>query len=57
MWNASHLAGAKHWHRQKAVFFMFLFLCPQYLSTEPKITCQGNLAGDFFSVCGPKGYL
>ena len=27
--------GAKHWHRQKAVFYVFIS-APQYLSTEPK---------------------
>ena len=27
--------GAKHWHRQKAVFYVFCFSAPQYLSTEP----------------------
>ena len=26
--------GAKHWHRQKAVFYVFCFSAPQYLSTE-----------------------
>ncbi|MDY3737218.1 MAG: hypothetical protein SO029_09335, partial [Sodaliphilus sp.] len=28
-------AGAKHWHRQKAIFLCFCFSPPQYLSTEP----------------------
>ena len=27
--------GAKHWHQQKAVFYVFVSV-PQYLSTEPK---------------------
>ena len=27
--------GAKHWHRQKAVFYVFCFSAPQHLSTEP----------------------
>ena len=26
--------GAKHWHRQKAVFYVFVSV-PQYFSTEP----------------------
>ena len=34
---AALTTGAKHWHRQKPVFFMFLFQSPQYLSTEPLI--------------------
>ena len=25
---AAPTTGAKHWHRQKAVFYVFLFLCP-----------------------------
>ena len=32
---ATPTAGAKHWHRQKAVFYVFCFSPPQYLSTEP----------------------
>ena len=30
--------SAKHWHRQKAVFYVFLFQCPQHLSTEPRFS-------------------
>ena len=28
--------GAKHWHRQKAVFYVFVSV-PQFLSTEPRV--------------------
>ncbi|MCI6147074.1 MAG: hypothetical protein MR689_10260, partial [Bacteroidales bacterium] len=32
----SPTTGAKHWHRQKAVFYVFVSF-PQYFSTEPTI--------------------
>ena len=33
---AALTTGAKHWHRQKAVFYVFVSV-PQYFSTEPTI--------------------
>ena len=32
--NTALTTGAKHWHRQKAVFYVFVSV-PQYFSTEP----------------------
>ena len=33
---AALTTGAKHWHRQKAVFYVFCFCATQYLSAEPR---------------------
>ena len=33
---AALTTGAKHWHRQKAVFYVFVSV-PQYLSTDPTL--------------------
>ena len=38
--------GAKHWHRQKAVFYVFVSV-PQFLSTEPRVGRGINL---FFTI-------
>ena len=40
---AALTTGAKHWHRQKAVFYVFVS-APQYLSTEP--LCRTNRRKD-----------
>ncbi|MDY5070487.1 MAG: hypothetical protein SPE54_08785 [Sodaliphilus sp.] len=40
---AALTTGAKHWHRQKAVFCVFVS-APQYLSTEP--LCRTNRRKD-----------
>ena len=39
-WRCHRPPQRGRWHRQKAVF-MFLFLCPQYFSTEPKLDFNG----------------
>ena len=38
---AAPTTGAKHWHRQKAVFYVFVSV-PQYFSTAPKIITGGT---------------